>query len=54
MEFVSRDTNPGTGTDSPGTLETGTLETGTNITGTVPGQKSLEQPNPKLWDYLGL
>ena len=39
----------GIGTDSPGTLGTGT-----NIAGTVPGQKSLGQPNPKLWDHLGL
>ena len=31
-----------------------TLGIGTNIAGTVPGQKSLGQPNPKLWDKLGL
>ena len=35
-------------------LELGTLGTGTNIAGTVPGQKSLGQPNAKLWDKLGL
>ena len=44
---------PGLGTGI-GTDSLGTLGTGTNIAGTVPGQKSLGQPNPKLWDYLGL
>ena len=44
---------PGLGTGI-GTDSSGTLGTGTNIAGTVPGQKSLGQPNPKLWDYLGL
>ena len=44
---------PGLGTGI-GTDALGTLGTGTNIAGTVPGQKSLGQPNPKLWDYLGL
>ena len=36
-----------------GTNSLGTLRTGTNIAGTVPGQKSLGQPNPKLWDKSG-
>ena len=44
---------PGLGTGI-GTDSSGTLGTGTNIAGTVPGQKSLGQPNPKLWDKLGL
>ena len=44
---------PGLGTGI-GTGSLGTLGTGTNIAGTVPGQTSLGQPNPKLWDYLGL
>ena len=37
-----------------GTNSLGTLRTGTNIAGTVPGQKSLGPPNPKLWDHLRL
>ena len=44
---------PGLGTGI-GTDSSGTLGIGTNIAGTVPGQKSLGQPNPKLWDKLGL
>ena len=40
---------PGLGTDY---LET--LWTGTNIASRVPGQKSLGQPNFKLWGHLGL
>ena len=44
---------PGFGTGI-GTNSLGTLGTGKNIAGTVPGQKSLGQPNPKLWDHLGL
>ena len=60
MEFVSRDTNPGTwesqvGTDSHGMLGTGTIRgtlwTGTKIVWTVPefsalGHKSLGQKCP--------
>ena len=46
----------GTGIPGPGTWTDalGTNWTGTNIVGTVPGQKSLGQPNAKLWDKLGL
>ena len=35
-----------------GTDSLGTLETGTNIAGTA--KISLGQPNPKVWDKLGL
>ena len=50
----------GNGTEIPrigtgiGTDFLGTLGTSKNIAGTVPEQKSLGQPNPKLWDKLGL
>ena len=48
------------GTEIPGlgnairTDSLGTLATRTNIAWTVPGQKSLRQPNPKLWGHLEL
>ena len=38
---------PGLGTGI-GTASLGALGTGTNIAETVPGQKSMGQPNPKL------
>ena len=48
LDFCSGTQNLGLGTWVR-TVSLGTLRTGTNIAWTVPGQKSLGQPNPKLW-----
>ena len=53
MGYTNGTQIPGLGTGI-GTESLGTLGTETHIAGTVPGKKSLRQPNPKLWDKLGL
>ena len=45
----SRDLGPGLGLILLGRLGLGQISLGQSR-----GQKSLGQPNPKLWDYLGL